>query len=146
MASRRATRLRLSQRRFAVEGSGASVCWARSRVGGDGTLISAATSSTTITGTGITRQSEGGCSPVSRGASCEAANPFTPGAPGIRLSVTVSPDGVVHVSGSSYPSVEVWAYYADGSASLILYNAENLFGAGIGLWPVFDWSRDVITE
>ena len=113
---------------------------------GDGTLIDAVTSSTTITGTGITRQTQGGCSPVDGGASCEAANPFTPGAPGIRLSVTVSPAGVVHVRGSSYPSVEIWAYYADGSASLLLYSAENLFCAGIGLWPIFDWSRDVVTD
>jgi hypothetical protein len=47
---------------------------------------------------------------------------------------------------SSYPSVEVWAHYADGSAQMLYFHAETFVGPVVGLWGFWDFDRTVVSE
>lgn len=64
---------------------------------------------------------------------------------GIRVTATI--DGsTMTLRTSSYPSVEAWAYYSDGSARMIFFNQESFVGPVIGLWPVWDFDRTIVLE
>lgn len=100
-------------------------------------------------------QGTGACSPIARdaggaqlerGATCEVFPGNSPSLPyGIRITATVDSDTLT-LTTSSYPSIEVWAYYADGSHNLLSFQQESFFGPLVGLLPFWDGSRNVLLE
>jgi len=84
------------------------------------------------------------CAQRRHGVSCYSKNPFTWFAPAIKIAVDVSSDGSITVSGTAYPSVEVWRYDGeDGTATnLADYDARKSFWKSSGLLLGADYLTD----
>ena len=103
-------------------------------VDANGRLIGQPDSDPTINirrdGSRTVAQSTPHCAQRRHGVSCYAKNPFTWFAPAIKIAVDVSSDGSITVSGTAYPSVEVWRY--DGEDGIATNLAD--YDAGTSFW------------
>jgi hypothetical protein len=81
------------------------------------------------------------CAQRRNGVSCYGKNPFTWYAPAIKIAVDVGSDGSITVSGTAYPSVEVWRYEGEeGTATnLADYDARKSFWKTSGLFLGADY-------
>ena len=109
-------------------------------IGPDGTWSASSGVTTRIRPDSAVRQSQPNCAGGGGGYVCTGRNPFEDLAPPIRLSVTFA-SGRIWISGTRFPSIEVWRYTGDTAQSL--FHSEALphgpfgIGAYLGLTTGF---------